>query len=230
MSILTNKMMTASKRNISPACKIWFPCNEGSGSTMTDIVGGVVLTDAGAAYATPHAITSIVSTATSGTLSIPAGKHVYMLYGSLVVTAGLNKCLIGTAAGARLSIAGTGSHSVEDDDGNEATDTATAFTDAQEAFVGLYLNGLTGDLTTYESINGAGMSANTTVAASVTGSLTMDLTAGFKLNQATDSDTYGIAVWAFDSAQADVVTAFEWMRVAWTAGRKEHYPAWATQA
>lgn len=237
MSIRTTKMVTSDQYNISPACKVWFPCNEGSGDTITDLISGIVIPDsASAEHDAPHAVTIISTEASSSPIiSIPAGKQIVVLYGSQTVASGtLNKFTLGDISGTRIACTGSvGSSTVqfEDDDNVEVKDDAGLLTQVatQNCFIAGHLNGVTGDLTSIDSVNNSAMAANTPITGSCDGSFTIDPTESgdAAISVATPQHIYGYAIWAFDTVPSDLVAGLEWMRAAWTAGRKEHYPGWA---
>lgn len=74
MSILTHKMKTARKDYLGANCKVFFPFNEGSGTDITDIASGGVIT-AAPTFTVPHAVTVGVSDTTFVLTSKPANKH-----------------------------------------------------------------------------------------------------------------------------------------------------------
>ena len=74
---LTSKMATSKLAN-SGNSEVFFPFNEGSGTTFTDLIKGAIFTDASATHTgNPHA-PAVLSTSLTGVnagwLTIPAGS------------------------------------------------------------------------------------------------------------------------------------------------------------
>ena len=233
MSILTPKMVN--KRDIDRArsekskCAVWFPRTDGSGTTMTDVVNNVVITDASAAHNEPHAVTfgKTAGAVTSGTF--PALKENFVLVlcqetdtsegfalatigGStfVSVTAALASCDYGAGAGNGVA---TSSSALGSTTGQTVTTAAAVIGDT---------------IYHYGSVAGAGISENDNADAS---GFTAAFSAGNPVLNASVSlssiavrqHIYGVALWTFEKGTyttGQVIAALDEIDDKWPLGKK----------
>lgn len=234
MSIVTNKMKTA-REDYGSNVKLWFPCNDGSGNIITDLVNGITISDAtSATHNEPHA----VSILTSANVSVPGLANIRVpKQGALMVmqkvstSFALTTCILGNSASSAQLVLSGASASMSS---SGATYTATGSMAGTVAATNVHCAAMawnTANLYTYEGINGAAALVDTDalgagmIAALASG---FNLTPYATLNSAFKSDLYGILLLDFsnDGLPSDLLTGINWMRSKWVAGRKEIYPEW----
>ncbi len=228
MTILTKKM--GWKR---AGCKVFWPCVETAGSTITDVVEGLVITGT-TAYAVANAINIYTSAnqAVSGLDAINLPKAGMMI--------ALQKVGTTPSAFATLSIG-------RSDGGNTgATVTGAGTTIARDSkTAGASLSGdvSIGDthivasvwdgstIYGYEGINAdAALVESNSMLPALSSLLPVALNASVTLNSSfatTKSSLYAMALFDFENGiPSDILTAINVMKTDWLAGRKEIYEGW----
>jgi len=239
MTRLTNEQLLRGEKQFGANCVAFFPCNEGSGTTITDIMSGLVIADAGGTWADAHAFKLLVSdydnSANYNLLDV-ANKHLLFVHSFKVFTSSaFGIFAIGNITGNNdrvYTMSGGSGFTVNDDSGPE---TAAAF---GTPGTGDYLlagtwNPVTGDVSSYEGVDGAApalVNSSTANAArlaldGVIGNLEMTV------NTVADQATYGIAIYAFeDGIPSDMLSALAHFSKNWRKGRKETWSAWKNVA
>ena len=229
MSILTHKMKTA-RAEAPSSCKFWFPCNEGSGNTITDIISGIVLTDAATAeYAVPHAVNihqQTKSSITAGTIpDLPNNKSllfIHALESGLAGATGAN-LFFGDLAVSGFGVSASQSNFLIKSTGVAATTCAFGAIANNQTYIRVSTyNGVTGLITTYSSSNkDAAALDNTADASAHLGNIT--ISDEFVIGSVTgDGEQYGSAAYYVDTlpSSADILSAINWMVANWAVGHK----------
>lgn len=228
MSILTPKMALARKENVPASCVMWFPCAEGSGNDIADVVGGIILTDnATAGHDVPHAIefvhTGDIETGVAPSLA--AGKSVVMLDvvipGTLGSAGGATN-LIGDSTNAYIGIQSTGFGVKKE--GQTATIAAFQTLTATEKFVRVgTFNGATGLISSYSGNDGSACAADNTANGAVhVGGISLSDTWLMGDVGVGDGKVYG-SLWIYCDTLPDedtLLAAADWAYVNWTNGVK----------
>lgn len=228
MSILTPKMTLARRENVPASCVMWFPCAEGSGNDIADVVGGIILTDnATAGHDVPHAIefvhTGDIETGVAPSLA--AGKSVVMLDVCIPGTlgsAGGAFNLLGEVTTAYLGVSGSGF--VVRKSGQTATVANFQTLTATEKFVRVgTFDGATGLVSAYSGNDGVACALDNTADGVVhIGGITPS--SGWSLGDTgvNDGKFYGM-LWLYcdtlPSAET-LLAAADWAYVNWTNGVK----------
>lgn len=228
MSILTPKMTLARKENVPSSCVMWFPCAEGSGNDIVDVIGGITLTDNVAAeHTTPHAI-QIVHTGAieAGTPpSLAAGKSVVMLDvcipGTLGSAGGASNFL-GDATTAYLGVVGPGFGVKKS--GQTATVANFQTLTATEKFVRVgTFDGATGLVSAYSGNDGVACALDNTADGAVhIGGITPPSNWSLGDTGIGDGKVYG-SLWLYCDTlpdEATLLAAADWAYVNWTNGVK----------
>lgn len=238
MSILTPKMATARVAANHPAAlSYFFPCNEGSGNSITDIVSGLVVTDeASIEHTEPHAVTLYATgNIPGGTIpNLPAGKSYILLDVMKAGAAG--------GSGQVFGLVGDGvGNSSMGHNGANATITKAGGSQTLAAFQtqvnnSVYVrasifNGVTGLLSAHSGEDGAASGLDNSADASAhLGGLSFSATALFNIGSLlTDADTYAGALYIVDTLPSDAVlwSAMDWAYTNWTNGIKVPPPQFA---
>jgi len=230
MESITNKMATYRQYNNGGACKLFWPCNEGSGDTLTDKVNGIVLTDtATAEHTEPHAVGFVSASLASVTgldqVSIGAtgAALVCLKVGTSFALSDLKIGRVDIGVGLEMSGASTLLHlSSFGSVGGTCPGTAAA---GDVMSVGMAWDSTS--LFTYYGEDSDLSLVDTDAFGTLSTTLPLNFTANASVMNAVASSIYGIAVWDFDSGvPSDVLTAFNWMKDHWTQGDKILYPGW----
>jgi len=170
MSILTHKMKTARKDYFGSNCKFFMPMNEGTGTTVTDLASGVACTSASIAHDTPHAISGNISISdqSAGTVPQLTGAHLLMYCVGIPITnAAFFTWALGKATtGFNPSLSGSVG-SINSPAGAAVTAAFAGVTATQTAMLAFTFNNSTGELRSYQGVNGAGVAFNATADASL---------------------------------------------------------------
>lgn len=228
-NFLTPKMRSITK--ISPACLAWLPLDEGAGNDFSSRVGTIEFSTTGAAHNIAHSPVFVESLAdVAEALVAPSGSDILMFAGWTPNTSTAFVSFTFGKAAAGISRVGfqSGLTAIAVDDDDTIITEANFVTPVlgQNCFVGIHIDGVTGDLTTYDSINNAVITANTPVAGTPLSDITIDLTEvnGLPINNTLAQATFGAALWATSDRvnAADRLTWFEEMRANWVQGYKIH--------
>ena len=211
-------------------CKLWFPCDELSGTTVTDSLNGAVVTDASAAFTELNAVSFGQSAAapSSGSIAVKLKPNfllvtcqkivtseafVSLKIGSTIfaqVTSGIASCDYGLGAGNNAITASTAIGSVN---GDILTAAAAVIGDT---------------IYHYDSINQAGIAVNASADASgftaafSDGNPTLDNNATIH-SIAIRQHVYGMALFTFDKDEfttTEIVAALNEIDNNWPNGRK----------
>jgi hypothetical protein len=234
MSILTNKMKNARSDHYGANCKLWLPCNEIAGNSLTDRVGGLAFPGSGAAdYATAHGV-NFLSTANSALaalagISIPK-QGVLMMVQKVSTSYGLTGVTLGIApTGPSINIDGTGAIIVIP--GATSAAAAVSGTAAATNILCAVSAWDTTNLYSYEGINAAAALVTTTaLAANMKAALAANtkLTGNFTINNTLQSIVYGVVLFDFSNSglPTDLLAGINDMRANWVQGRKQLYAGW----
>ncbi|MCK4706797.1 MAG: hypothetical protein KAT90_15075 [Gammaproteobacteria bacterium] len=231
MSILTPAMqayrdeLAASNSN----CKVWFPCDDGSGTTFTDAIGGIVETDASAAHNEPHSITlgKAGAAPTSGTYPALKENFVLVISQKVVTSEAFMTVKFGTLTNASVTN-GIAACDYGAGSGNEAATPASALGAVDNDVVTTACSVIGDTLYHYGSINGAGITQNGTadasgfVAAFSEGDPTFD-NASLFASTSVRQDIYGVALFTFDNGEfttAEIIAALDEIDGNWSNGKK----------
>lgn len=228
MSILTPKMALARKENVPASCVAWFPCADGSGNDIADVVGGIILTDnATAGHDTPHAIEFVHTGGieAGAAPSLAAGKSVVML--DVVIPGALGSAggatnLIGNTEVANIGVVSNGFGVKK----SGQTDTVANFQTltATEKFVRVgTFNGVTGLISSYSGNDGAACALDNTADGAVhIGGITPPSNWSLGDTGIGDGKVYG-SLWLYCDTlpdEATLLAAADWAYVNWTNGVK----------
>jgi len=231
MSILTPKMkqyrdeLAASNSN----CKLWFPCDDASGTTITDAIGGIVLTDASATHDVPHGIDFGVAPGTAPTTGvIPAVKANSLLVMCVEVDtlASLNLLQLGGNTGIYVKHTDAQIKFTHPSPLAETADNAVGVA-GQKLTIAAAVIGDT--LYHYTSVNLAGIVENGTADASdvvlaIEGAGTMQPVNTVTLNSVAIRQTlHGIALFSYDRNErttTEIIAGLNEIDKNWTSGKK----------
>ena len=228
---LTNKMkryrdqLSAENSN----CKVWFPCDEGDGQIITDVIGGITETDSGgiATHDEPHAITFGKSLAAPTSGEYPALKENLLLV--------LSQKVVTIEAFVALTLGGDKKVSV-----NHGQAVAQYSTGVVSQTVSSAIGSASGDILTvacaviggtiyhYYSINGAGITSNGSADASDFINAFSDGVPTLTNLSAISSigarqHLYSMSLFTFDQGeftQAEIIAALNEIDGNWPAGKK----------
>ena len=167
--ILTPRLRTAGKDYIGSNCSMFFPMDEGSGDTITDLVKGYQFEKAGSVFTTPHAIKQSWLAGDrndSLTLTSDATKHLlFFLVGQVDLSAGAFTFSLGTSTSFSLGLNASSfniNSSLVDPALNPVISVAMdTIVSTDVVLVAGTLNKDTGEIRSYNGINGAVVFANT---------------------------------------------------------------------
>ena len=231
MSLLTKAMLeyrselAASNSN----CKVWFPCDDGSGTTFTDAIGGIVETDASASHNEPHSITlgKIGAAPTSGTY--PELKENFLLVISQKVVTSEAFVTVKFGSTTFVSVTnGIASCDYDGESGNNAVTANSALGSADNDVVTTACAVIGDSIYHYGSIDGAGITQNTTADASgftaafSEGNPTIDNISLFA-STSVRQDGYGVALFTFAKGEfttAEIIAALDEIDGNWPNGKK----------
>lgn len=177
--IITSRMKTANNDYASDNLKLFFPCNEGVGDTISDIISGVVITDtASIEYTVPHTSTVQVlrDAAVTGSFpAIPLGSScIFFTVQQCVTLSAFAEISIGLNNEAGYSITPSTSH-VEDDNGNKVSNLdALTVSDGQDFIKALAYDGVSKTIDVYDAVTTATVAktATTTDASAIDSAIT----------------------------------------------------------
>ena len=238
MSILTHKMKTARKDYLGDNCKLFFPFNEGSGTQVADIVGGVKTTFDSATYNVPHTITGHQFTTGSaapdeGVMpTISKGKHIIALTSGVIPTGGAAFAAVNfgstltTNAGIELTASGTVSNA-------GVVQTSVSFgtlNTGDKAIRCLTFNNSTGELRAYSGIStGSVAFANTADASAHIGAFELTNSIQIGNNSTFIADWYLAALLVVDTlpSDSDLTSMLDWTLAQNIVGHKVIHPDFA---
>lgn len=235
MTIRTNKMLAARTDHYGPSCKLWFPCNEGSGNTITDLIAGVVIPDAATAeHNEPHAISLLTAVGVTGTgisgLQIPAVGMALAVFKAHAITI-LSTITLGAASTTGILL-GTASNSISTNSNMESNAPVTAVN------AGDYIiHAIAWDAThAYTYFDAAATKAAIAVTLEASGAMNAAVAAGLPRNfdnsvtisSVNPIDLFGLALFDFGTAlPSDLLTGIQTMSANWLKGEKTLYAPWA---
>lgn len=226
MSILTPKMKySRDLTNASPNLVCWFPFNEASGNVITDVIGGITITDDGTATYLANCITfTATGTVTSGTLpALAQGKSLIMIdviqSGALAGAGDVNTC------GSSNSFYGMSAQATVRKSGQTQTTAAFQTLTNNEKFVRMMtFDGVTGVLNAYSGNDGVACALDNTADASahIGGISPAASTWSIGSSALGDVETYGILIYHVDSlpSEAALLEAADFCYDNWTVGKK----------
>jgi len=228
---LTSKMATIKLAN-SDNCKIFFPFNEGAGTTATDSITGGVFTDETALHTVPHTsalLTLDFSGVTEGWLNIPADSIYAVAVGAQVRSLhSFVKFMLGATSNTpKIEVSAT--FNIQDNDDNTlVTSPFTTATDGQDSFALLVVDQVNGTAYVHEAINGASASLAETITSGVPSAGFIIPPAG-ALSNAFEVPMYGAGVWTLDNvpSETDRNAALNFMQDNWSNGVKVLPPQFA---
>ena len=213
----------------SSNCKVWFPCDEGDGQILTDVIGGVTETDSAglATHDEPHAITFGKASAAPTSGNYPALKENLLLVLSqkVVTTAAFMVLTLGDGTKVSVSYgqaiaqyeAGVVSQTVLSSIGSAPGDIFTVAC----AVIG-------GTIYHYYSINGAGITSNGSADASnfidaFSGGVPTLSNTSVISSIAARQHLFGAGLFTFgqgEFTQAEIIAALNEIDGNWPAGKK----------
>jgi len=231
MSIITPKMKQYRDEIAGKAgnCAVWFPCDDASGTTLTDAIGGAVITDASAAHNEPHSVTfgKLAGANTSGVFPVLKENYLIVLCQKTVTSEAFATVIFGSGINAKVAYnlsscnygAGSGNSAI-------TVSSAAGSVSGETLTVGGAVIGDT--IYHYGSVAGAGITeidagdASGFTAAFSAGNPTIDanVTLG---TPAVRQHIYGVALFTFDKGEittAQAIAALNEIDGNWPAGKK----------
>lgn len=231
MTILTSKQKTAKKDYLGKNCKIFLPLNEGSGSSFTDIAGGIVISGLSVGHTVPNAVTMYGSSITSGIMpTIPAGKNIISFVTNIVNTSSSqNVVSIGTTTTYAIQFSQNGLIAIDGTSYNAAfggTDVS-----GESKIRAVTWNGETGEIRSYSGDNGGAVAFRNTVDGSASAGKDIVLPNMLQLggSAAFIADYYGLALIVTDSLpdDSDLISMLDWTYQQQIIGNKVIHPDFA---
>ena len=231
MSILTHAMQTyrdelaASNSN----CKVWFPCDDGSGTTITDAIGGVVETDSSTTHNAPNAVTFGKSSGSVTSGAYPELKENFLLVVSqkVVTSESFVTCTLGSATNVVVN-SGFASCDYDNTSGNDAATVTSALGSVDGDIVTTACAVIGDSIYHYGSINNAGIAQNATADASgftaafSEGNPVLEA-ASILFSIAVRQHVHGIALFTFDKGEfttTEIIAALDEIDSNWPNGKK----------
>lgn len=239
---LTNKQLLRSKKLFGPNCKAFFPCDEGSGTSITDIMNGVTIVDSGMTWADAHGAKcgeADYDNAANYNLIDIKDKYLLMVHVYTVVTSAAFGIfsLNNKSAPTRIYSLSAGSGALVNDSSGAATSAAFSANASagQVQLLAMTFDPVTGVLNSYDAENGATpalVNTDTANAArlALDGGL-YDYEIVINTDGAFSQITHGTAVFAFaNGLPSDIVDALSHFNKYWPLGRKEGWADWVNLA
>ena len=235
MSIRTNKMLTARSRVYGNPCKMFFPCNEGSGNTITDLIAGVAVSDATTAtHSVPHAISILSASGVTGTgitnLQIPKVGMVMSVLKAHAITA-LSYITLGNSANTGILMTSI-SNALAANGNVEANTPVTVPASGDYVIHAVAWNATHGycyfDAAATKAALAVTLEASSAITAGTTAALPRTFTDELTLSSVNKIDLFGIALFDFGTAlPSDLLTGIQTMAANWLNGEKTLYAPWA---
>lgn len=239
MTIRTNKMLAVRTDHYGPTAKLWFPCNEGTGNTITDIIAGVVISDEASIGHSdePHAVNILNdTTGYTGTgisnLQIPKVGLCIAVFKANATTA-LSLVQLGGSSTPGIQLSAVSNMLTVAPSVLESNPPTTP-ANANEYVV----HAIAWDTTTgYCYFDAAATKAGLAVTLENSSALTAGVSTALPVNfddnvtisQLNPIDLYGIALFDFGTAlPSDVLTGVQTMAKRWLYGEKTLYEPWAS--
>lgn len=231
MSKLTHRMKTARSDYYGSNLTIWFPCNAGSGNSITDSIAGITQTDDGSTtYTQAHAVgfnaTGNRATNNLGNIIIPK-QGLYVGMAKVATSFALTQLILGnSSSGPGMSLAGSALALI----GLGASCSAAVSSSAAAGDTCIWAAAWdTNNIYSYEGKNAAATLQNTTaLPAAVKTALGAKTKFDSALTFLDRSFTYGLALFDFSTGglPSDLLTQVNWMRARWLVGDKVTPPGW----
>lgn len=237
MTRLTNKQLLRSKKLFGDNCQLFFPCDEGSGTVITDVMNGFSVTAAGAEWADAHACKLTVADydlAANYNLLDLKDKHLLFVHAYKAFTSsafGIFSLQNLAAPTRTYSISGGAGFAVNDTSGTQTVATVGTPGTGDRILAGTW-NPVNGEVKSYEGVDGAAPAlVNTEVANAARLAVDSGLyscsisvnTVGF------EQGSYGMAVFAFsDGIPTDILAALAHFSKQWRDGKPEGWKPWIT--
>ena len=217
-----------------PACKLFFPVDETSGQSLTDSVGGVVVTFDNTVTPDGTKLT-VGGVSSNGPVSNGVAFPDVGLTDDFVI-------LFAGSPGAASSVGGAGAgvsvvtfstaaavlNLIADTDGNSDAN-ATALCDASTEMAGFYSDRGdalgNGAVFTFMETDGTTMATEHVTITNADAEIDFNGTSA-RLNLTASTVIYGVAIFQFSEIPSDVLTAVRWMNYQWRLGNKVVYPGW----
>lgn len=217
--IITSRMKTANNDYASDNLKLFFPCNEGVGDTISDIISGVVITDtASIEYTVPHTSTvqTIRDAAVTGSFpAIPLGSScIFFTVQQCVTLSAFAEISTGLTNEAGYGITQSVAF-VEDDNGNKVTNSdILAFSSGQDYIKALAYDGVSKTIDVYAAAVTATVAktATTTDASAIDSAITPASFVTCNLSTAQHHYAHGLYVYGGAlPAQAVIISELDTM-------------------
>ena len=229
---ITSKMKTARSDHYGSNLKVWFPCDDTSGDTLTDRINSLVVNDFGSSvYAEPHAVTFDV-TAETGTgiaaVQLPS-QGVFFMIQKVVTSFALTSATLGKVDVGSTGVQLSGTGSTLKNSGGTVGGSVGGTAAAGDIIAMAAAWDETNLYTYYGEDADLALGDTDALTAGLIAALPENLTDSIGFNTSSlPSHVYGLALFDFSTngLPSDLLAGLNWMKDAWTSGHKEIYSPW----